>query len=100
MKTGNESVWSKDEELLQLKIYYRPTRMPIRSVRLMMDLCKYIFYHYKGLNMLRKDFGRPDVIHVNVLTRLGIIALLCKGLMGKPYVITEHWTRYLPQMDN
>jgi glycosyltransferase involved in cell wall biosynthesis len=50
--------------------------------------------------MLRKDFGRPDVIHVNVLTRLGIIALLCKGLMGKPYVITEHWTRYLPQMDN
>jgi glycosyltransferase involved in cell wall biosynthesis len=89
----------QDEELLQLKIYYRPSRMPLPVLKPMVNICRYIKYHYSGLRMLKKEFGNPDIIHVNVLTRLGMIALLYKWLSGTPYVITEHWTRYLPHMD-
>jgi glycosyltransferase involved in cell wall biosynthesis len=89
----------QDEELLQLKIYYRPSRMPLPVLKPMVNICRYIKYHYRGLRMLKKEFGNPDIIHVNVLTRLGMIALLYKWLSGTPYVITEHWTRYLPHMD-
>ena len=46
----------------------------------------------KGLKMA----GRPDVIHVHVLTRMGVIAYLQKCLHHIPYLITEHWSRYLP----
>lgn len=100
MITGKETVWLRDDELLQLKIYFRPSRMPVRGLRLMIDLCRYFSYHFKGFKMLRKDFGKPDIIHVNVLTRLGMIAQIYKWISATPYVITEHWTRYLPQMDN
>jgi glycosyltransferase involved in cell wall biosynthesis len=50
--------------------------------------------------MIKQEFGKPGIIHVNVLTRLGMLALLYKCVSGTPYVITEHWTRYLPQMEN
>ena len=66
----------------------------------MVNFCRYLKYHWKGFKLIKKEFGRPDLLHVNVLTRLGTIALLYKWASGTPYVITEHWTRYLPHMDN
>jgi glycosyltransferase involved in cell wall biosynthesis len=90
---------SRDEELFQVKIYYKPFRHSISVIKQLVNLSRYFRYHYKGLKMIRKEFGKPDIIHVNVLTRLGLIALLYKWISGTPYVITEHWTRYLPKMD-
>ena len=46
----------------------------------------------KGLKMA----GKVDLIHVHVLTRMGFIAHWQKNLNGTPYIITEHWSRYLP----
>ena len=90
----------RDDGLLQLKIYYKPFQYSLPVIKPFINICRYINYHRKGLKLIRKEFGRPDLLHVNVLTRLGMIALLYKWLTGTPYVITEHWTRYLPQMAN
>ncbi len=91
---------SRDEELLQLKLYYRPSRFPVPFIRSFINHCRFARYHCRGLKMIKTEFGKPDIIHVNVLTRLGLVALLYKWMNGTPYVITEHWTRYLPHMDN
>jgi glycosyltransferase involved in cell wall biosynthesis len=91
---------SRDDELLQVKIYYRPFTHSIPVLKPLINFCRYLRYHYRGLKMIKEEFGRPDLIHVNVLTRLGMVALLYKWMTRTPYVITEHWTRYLPQMDN
>ena len=90
----------RDEELLQVKIYYRPVSVDLSFFSSFLNLLKYIYFHYKGLSIIKKEFGTPDLVHVNVLTRLGALALLYKWLTGTPYVVTEHWTRYLPHMDN
>lgn len=50
----------------------------------------------KGYRFITETWGKPDIIHVNVLTRLGIFALWLRWLRGIRYVITEHWSRYLP----
>jgi glycosyltransferase involved in cell wall biosynthesis len=34
-----------------------------------------------------------------VLTRLGVIALWLRMIYGLPYVITEHWSRYMPEVN-
>jgi glycosyltransferase involved in cell wall biosynthesis len=91
---------SKDDELLQLKVYYKPARASFPGISQFINLWRYIKYHRKGFRLIREEFGEPDLLHVNVLTRLGMIALLYKWMSGTPYVITEHWTRYLPHMDN
>ena len=51
---------------------------------------------FKANNQALKRLRKPDIIHVHILTRLGIIARWQKLLHGTPYIITEHWSRYLP----
>jgi len=41
--------------------------------------------------------GKPDLIHAHILTRTGIIALICSWFYKIPFVVTEHWSRYYPQ---
>jgi len=52
---------------------------------------------FRAWRMATQRWGRPDLIHVHILTRLGLWAWLLKKVYGIPYVITEHWSRYLPQ---
>ena len=53
----------------------------------------------KAMLLLRNTFGKPEIVHVHVLTRLGVLALFYKILTGTPYLITEHWSRYLPNVE-
>ncbi len=91
---------TEDRELFQVKIHYSASRCFIPLLRPVINILKYVHYHRKGLKMILAGFGKPDLIHVNVLTRLGVLAMMYKWMTGTPYVITEHWTRYLPHMDN
>jgi glycosyltransferase involved in cell wall biosynthesis len=50
-----------------------------------------------GYNIVKKQAGRPDLVHAHILTRAGIMARLIRMFGGIPYVISEHWSRYLPE---
>ncbi|MEI8273804.1 MAG: glycosyltransferase [Paludibacter sp.] len=64
----------------------------IASVRKQIN---YLKAYLQGFGLLYESWGMPEIIHSNVLTRTGVIALIFKYLYKTPYVITEHWTRYL-----
>ena len=91
---------SNDDELKQVRIYFKTSRSKIGWWRSIKNTFRYLRSHAKGFNILNKSLGKPDILHVNVLTRLGVIAWFYKQRHNTPYVITEHWTRYLPMMDN
>lgn len=71
-----------------IRIYYKK-QGKISSVWRYFQACR------KGLKLA----GKPDLIHVHVLTRMGVVAYWQQLLHGTPYVITEHWSRYLPGND-
>jgi glycosyltransferase involved in cell wall biosynthesis len=56
----------------------------------------FVLAFVKGYSLLKNTWGKPQIIHVNVLTRLGLFALWLRWFNGIRYVITEHWSRYLP----
>lgn len=58
---------------------------------------RYFLANYKGYKLIKQHFGQPNLHHVHILTRSGILALYKKITTGTPYLITEHWSRYLPQ---
>jgi len=58
---------------------------------------RYFKAYRKGYEYLNRKGFSPDIIHANILTRTGAIAYLYKLRKGIPYVLTEHWSRYLPQ---
>lgn len=49
-----------------------------------------------GLAHLLTSWGVPDLCHVHVLPHPGRIALQLKARFGIPYIISEHWSGYLP----
>ena len=64
-----------------------------KSPLAIINFFRYLLWYFRGMNML----PQPDLIHVHILTRTGIPALYYKWFRGIPFVITEHWSRYLPQ---
>lgn len=57
---------------------------------------RYIQAVRKGYCALKHTIGKPHVNHVHILTRAGLYPLWKKWMGGTPYIITEHWSRYLP----
>ena len=72
-----------------IRVYYKKPKNKIQS------LLRFYRANMKALKLCKP----ADMIHVHVLTRLGIIAWIQKLLHKTPYIITEHWSRYLPGND-
>jgi glycosyltransferase involved in cell wall biosynthesis len=78
------------------RIYYRAVKHNIPLASSMVKAYKFLKYNWKGIKKLRSENRKIDLIHVNILSRLGIVALIEKLKHKTPYIITEHWSRYLP----
>ncbi|MFP4469080.1 MAG: glycosyltransferase [Bacteroidales bacterium] len=88
-----------DDGLFTIRIYFRKSLAKPSFLANLINLYRYFISHRKGFRMIRKTRRRADLVHVHVLTRLGVVALINRIFRGVPYVITEHWTRYLPTTD-
>lgn len=77
------------------RVYYEPSKIKVEIIRKIIENFRYYNANIIGLRLIKKELGGFNIIHVHVLTRLGIIALYYSLFFGKPYIITEHWSRYL-----
>lgn len=90
---------TNEEGLFTIRIYFKKSNIRVKPLAHLINLYRFFKSHSKGLNLIRQNEGKIHLIHVHVLTRLGVIALIRKIRHRTPYLITEHWTRYLPGMD-
>lgn len=57
----------------------------------------YIRYYKKILLQYIQEKGKPDMVHVHVPMKAGILALWLKKKFGIPYIVSEHSSLYLPE---
>lgn len=88
---------SEEDQLFTVRVFYRKVNNWFPGLNMFYKFFLFFVAHQKGFKKIKKHFGKPDLIHVNILTRTGIYALCLKFYYKIPYVITEHWSRYLPQ---
>ncbi len=62
-----------------------------------LNLIYYIMGHFQGYNIIQKQFGNFDLLHLHVIYPAGIFIFLLNLFSRKPYVISEHSTAYLDQ---
>ena len=84
-----EIVRTNENNVDTIRVYYKKPKNKIQS----------LLRFYRANMMALKLCKKPDLIHVHVLTRLGVIAWIQKISHKTPYIITEHWSRYLPGND-
>jgi len=82
---------NKHDGITEITCYYKKSESSI------INLFRYIAGTNKIYNQCIKKHGSPDINHIHVLTRTGIFPLILKACKRIPYVITEHWSRYLPE---
>jgi glycosyltransferase involved in cell wall biosynthesis len=75
---------------------YSPQK-PLYKIK---KIINYIRAYKKGYDFLQKVDWSPDVVHAHIFTRTAFMAYLHKLWRGIPYVVTEQWTRYMPQNFN
>lgn len=91
-----ETVRTEEPNLLTYNIYYRKFKGNKLFQRFFNNLMFFVAL-MRGMKQVMAEWGRPDLIHVHILTRMALPALWMKGFRGIPYIITEHWSRYLPE---
>lgn len=90
----------RDEKgLFTIRIYFKKSKIKPVFLANLINLYRFMVSHRKGFKMIKQERRKADLVHVHVLTRLGVIALINKYFNKTPFVITEHWTRYLPTTD-
>lgn len=62
-----------------------------------LKLAFYFIASFRGVIKIEKEKGRIDLLNPTVMLRTGLVALLFKKIRGKPFLVTEHWTGYLPE---
>ncbi|MBO7594577.1 MAG: glycosyltransferase, partial [Salinivirgaceae bacterium] len=82
----------------EVYVYYPFAKLPV--LRQLTKAAGYVRAFWRGFAVVRRTFGLPDVVQANVLTRSGILARKLKQKFGIPYIVVEHWSRYLPQNFN
>ena len=79
-----------------IRVFYKTdhkifgTTKAVQFIRYSVALIRGCFYLFNK----QENF---DLVHVNILSRTAIPAILLKLFRGIPYIITEHWSRYFPE---
>ena len=82
-----------------LRYYYRDAPTGLALLDKPLKLLLYFGCLLRGYRRLGQHWAGqpPDLVHVHVLLRTGLFAWVLRAVRGIPFVVTEHWTLYLPQ---
>ena len=86
------------KDFVELKVYFKKSSIPLFGK--LINLFRFLASYVAGWKVIYNGYGKPDLVHVHILTRSGIPALFLKWFKGVPYVVTEHWSRYFDINNN
>ncbi len=109
-KQNYEVVESNLNNVHSINVYYKKVECFIPILSQIQKARRYIKAHLIGLKIANQKFSNLsnanqtnvdrqagiDLVHHNILYPAGIIAWYLKKFKHIPYIITEHWTGYLP----
>ncbi|MDD3877428.1 MAG: glycosyltransferase [Bacteroidales bacterium] len=95
MREKIEYVLSENNTIKTHQYYFRKKEKENYIDKIIKAFRFFNIYRVAVSNFIKKE-GKPNVVHLNILFPVGIIALFIRFRYGIPYVITENWTGYLP----
>ncbi|HRS05616.1 MAG TPA: glycosyltransferase [Candidatus Ratteibacteria bacterium] len=87
--------YSVENGIPTVRVYHRNIKKLPIIYGLQKDLI-YIIAARIGFKTIKKRFGKPDIVHANIIEPAGKIAIILKFLHKIPFLITEHSSSFLP----
>ncbi|HMI60103.1 MAG TPA: glycosyltransferase, partial [Puia sp.] len=92
LRRGHSEVHRSTEGNLIEYIVYYAAGGPLERIR---SLMRYLLLGLKMVRQIKEEHGAPALVHVSVVWKAGLLALLLKKRYGWKYLITEHWSGYM-----
>jgi glycosyltransferase involved in cell wall biosynthesis len=74
-------------------IYYGRSKWS-GAIERFFSLRKYLAVHDDIIEKIIREKGKPDLVHVQVAMKAGLVARRLQQQYNIPYIVTEHWTAY------
>ena len=88
LKSGYQLIESQDEGI-KAYIYYIS-----QSKNKFLKIFKRFLFYFKGYKLLKKKYGKPDILHAHVFLFGGIFSWLLSFFEKTPYIVSEHSNIY------
>ena len=75
--------------------YYKPW-LPSGKLESFLSGIRYFFIFRSLLAQHIRREGRPDLVHVHICFRAGLLGLYCHYRYGIKYIVSEHWSIFSP----
>ena len=85
-----------NEGIIELRVYFKRSSLGFSPIDRLINFLRYRKAQQLGYERLYPN-SSPDLCHVHVLARSSFLAIKLKREKGIHFVITEHWSGYLPQ---
>jgi glycosyltransferase involved in cell wall biosynthesis len=86
----------QEDNVYTFRSYFEKSNTGFQVLDKISNGLRYIRAFRKGLSAV-EELSRPDLVHAHVLTRTVIAAMFLRLKWKVPYIVTEHWTGYMPQ---
>jgi len=83
-----------------IKVYYKNPKNQIPIVSQMSKAFRFYKANFLGIAEMNNKSNGFDLLHIHILSRLGVLGLYYKWFHAKPFLISEHWSRYLSLTGN
>ncbi len=87
----------REGRLTQHIIYYYSSKLPIGTADRLFSYLKYQRLFKSHIKQYISEYGQPSLVHVHVGMKAGMIAEWIRSTYDVPYVISEHWSGFLPE---
>jgi glycosyltransferase involved in cell wall biosynthesis len=93
--TENDSLKTEDvtskEGLTEKIVYYKPSKSILAKF---INHYRYIHFFKTAVRKYIIETGKPDLVHVHVPVKAGIVAQWIKKVYKIPFIVSEHWWIY------
>lgn len=98
---GKETVIEEKRtgNLTEQIIYYNSVRSGIDKLDKYLSQQKYNRLYQDAIKKYIAENGKPQLVHVHVAMKAGLAALWMQRQWNIPFIVSEHWTGYLPEAD-
>lgn len=78
-------------------VYYASPDIPIKIIDRFISQVRFWWIYRQYIRKLFREKGFPQLVHVHIIFKAGLIARWIDKKYGIPYVLTEQWTIHLPE---
>lgn len=84
-------------QLKETIIYYYIAPQKFKLLERVISLKKYLFLFSQEIKLAIHNDGKPELLHLYITFKAGILALWVSKKFKIPYVVSEQWTIYLKE---